>query len=47
METQHAVQRIIEDIRNDDMNIQVTGYVKEILKDVKYVPVDHHNEDTL
>ncbi len=27
METRHAVQRIIKDISNDDLKIQVTGYV--------------------
>lgn len=29
METQHASPRIIKDIKNDDVKIQVTGYVKE------------------
>lgn len=30
MESQHATPRIIKDIKNDDVKIQVTGHVKEI-----------------
>lgn len=31
MSKQHAKQRIIKDIKDDDLRIQVTGYVKEII----------------
>jgi len=30
MESKHAKQRIIEDIKNSDERIQVTGYIKNI-----------------
>lgn len=33
MENQYAKQRIIKDIKNDDIQIQVTGYVKEVNDD--------------
>jgi len=33
MESQYAKQRIINDIKNDDLKIQITGYVKEINND--------------
>ncbi len=33
MENQYAKQRIINDIKNDDLQIQVTGYVKKINED--------------
>ena len=35
METQTAIQRMIKDIKNDDVRIQITGYVKKL----------HENED--
>lgn len=31
MSKQHAKPRIIKDIKDDDLRIQVTGYVKEII----------------
>ncbi|MCK4688358.1 MAG: hypothetical protein KAT66_09520 [Candidatus Lokiarchaeota archaeon] len=31
MSKQHAKPRIIKDIKDDDLQIQVTGYVKEII----------------
>ena len=31
MSKQHAKQRIIKDIKDDDFRIQVTGYIKEII----------------
>jgi len=39
MENQYAVQRIIKDIQNDDIQIQVTGYIREINKD-DYIILD-------
>lgn len=33
METQYPNQRIIKDIKNDDGQIQITGYVEEIAGD--------------
>ncbi|MFW9937024.1 MAG: hypothetical protein ACFFD5_05205 [Candidatus Thorarchaeota archaeon] len=39
MENQYAVQRIIKDIQTDDIQIQVTGYIKEINKD-DYIILD-------
>jgi len=39
MENQYAVQRIIKDIQNDDIQIQVTGYIREIIKD-DYIILD-------
>jgi len=37
MEKQYAQQRIINDIQNDDIRIQVTGYVKEITEDEYFI----------
>ncbi|MFX1357536.1 MAG: hypothetical protein ACFFA8_09630 [Promethearchaeota archaeon] len=39
MENQYAIQRIIKDIQTDDIQIQVTGYIKEINKD-DYIILD-------
>ena len=33
MENQYAKQRIIKDVRNDDIRIQITGYVKKLEND--------------
>ena len=35
MENQFAVKRIIKDIKNDDLKIQVTGYIRELQGDDK------------
>ncbi len=40
METQYSVQRIIKDIRNDDINVQVVGHVKEIVENEHFFLVD-------
>jgi uncharacterized protein YdeI (BOF family) len=40
METKHAAQRIIKDIKNDDTRIQVTGFIKEIIKDNQIILKD-------
>ncbi|MHA2050889.1 MAG: hypothetical protein ACW986_14855 [Promethearchaeota archaeon] len=37
MSSQSASQRTIEDIKNDDVRIQITGYVKEISEDNNFV----------
>jgi uncharacterized protein YdeI (BOF family) len=37
MESQYAKQRIIKDIENDDLQIQVTGYVEEIHNDNTFI----------
>ena len=34
MERKYAIQRIIKDIKNDDVRIQITGYVKEIKNEI-------------
>lgn len=39
MENQFAKQRRINDIQNDDLKIQITGYVKEI-KDDNFIILD-------
>jgi uncharacterized protein YdeI (BOF family) len=39
MEHSAAYQRIIKDIKNDDIRIQVTGYIKEII-DNEYFLLD-------
>ena len=40
MTIKHAVQRIIKDVRNDDNHIQITGKVKEIVKDDHFIMGD-------
>ncbi len=37
MEHSAAYQRIIRDIKNDDIRIQVTGYIKEIIDDQYFI----------
>ncbi|MHA1726175.1 MAG: hypothetical protein ACTSYC_02685 [Promethearchaeota archaeon] len=44
MESQYARQRTIEDIMNDDVNIQITGYVKEILNNNQIILKDNTGE---
>ncbi|MFW9897871.1 MAG: hypothetical protein ACFFDO_01250 [Candidatus Thorarchaeota archaeon] len=39
MESQYAKQRIIRDIKNDDVRIQITGYIKKIVDD-KHIVLD-------
>ena len=40
MGTKHAVQRTIKDVKNDDTQIQITGYVKGIKKDDHFIMDD-------
>lgn len=44
MENQFAKQRIINDIRNDDLRIQITGYVKELVKNDYFILDDKTGE---
>ncbi len=44
MENQFAIQRIIKDIRNDDLRIQITGYVKELVKNDYFILDDKTGE---
>jgi uncharacterized protein YdeI (BOF family) len=44
MEIQFAKQRIIKDIRNDDLRIQITGYVKELAKNDNFILNDKTGE---
>ena len=44
MENQFAKQRIIKDIRNDDLRIQITGYVKELVKNDYFILDDKTGE---
>ncbi|MHA1757694.1 MAG: hypothetical protein ACTSVV_13045 [Promethearchaeota archaeon] len=37
MKTMHSIQRIIKDIKNDDVFIQVTGYIREIIDDDTFI----------
>ncbi|MFX0186519.1 MAG: hypothetical protein ACFE8A_02160 [Candidatus Hodarchaeota archaeon] len=39
MESQYAKQRIIRDVKNDDVRIQITGYIKNIIDD-QYIVLD-------
>lgn len=39
MESQYAKQRIIRDVKNDDVRIQITGYIKNIVDD-QYIVLD-------
>ncbi|MHA1804815.1 MAG: hypothetical protein ACTSU4_09845 [Promethearchaeota archaeon] len=41
MESQHARQRTIEDIINNDIYIQITGYVKELLENNQIILKDN------
>lgn len=43
MESKHAIQRIIEDIKNSDERIQVTGYIKNI--EVDYFILDDKSDE--
>ena len=36
MESQFAKQRTIKDIRNDDVQIQITGYIHDLVKNEKF-----------
>ncbi len=40
METQSAIQRMIKDIKINDVRIQVTGHVKEIIEKDKFILED-------
>ena len=44
MENQFAKQRIIKDIKNDDLRIQITGYVKELVKNDYFILDDKAGE---
>ena len=44
MESQTARQRMIKDIKNDDVRIQVTGYVKDIIEDDNFILNDKSGE---
>ena len=39
MESQYAKQRIISDVKNEDVRIQITGYIKNIVDD-QYIVLD-------
>jgi len=47
MENQFAKQRIINDIQNEDVKIQVTGYVKEINDDNTIILDDKSGQITV
>lgn len=40
MEDPYAVQRIITDIKNDDILIQITGHIKDIVEDDNIILTD-------
>ncbi len=44
MENQFAKQRIIKDIKNDDLGIQITGYVKDIVNYNSFILDDKTGE---
>jgi uncharacterized protein YdeI (BOF family) len=44
MTMQPALQRTIKDIKNDDERIQVTGYVKDIIENERFVLDDKSGE---
>jgi len=44
MENQFAKQRIIKDIKNDDLKIQITGYVKDLVKNDHFTLDDKTGE---
>jgi len=44
MSKQHAKQRIIKDIKDDDLRIQITGYVKEIVDNENIILEDKTGE---
>ena len=44
MENQFAKQRIIKDIKNDDLRIQITGYVKELVTNDYFILDDKTGE---
>lgn len=44
MEQEYAKQRIIKDIKNEDTRIQVTGYVKKVVKKDYFVLDDKTGE---
>lgn len=47
MENQFAKKRIINDIQNEDLKIQVTGYVKEINEDKTIILDDKSGQITI
>ncbi len=47
METQSAPQRMVKDVKNDDLRIQVTGRIKETPKDGKFTLEDSTGKITI
>ena len=47
MSSQHYKQRIIKDIQNEDIRIQVTGYVKKIINNESMILDDKSGEITV
>ena len=37
MEQPHIIQRIVKDIRNDDILIEVTGYIDKVIDDQQMI----------
>ena len=44
MSNQHYKQRIVKDIQNEDIRIQVTGYVKKLINDESLILDDKSGE---
>ena len=44
MSREHAVQRIIQDIKSSDSRVQITGYVKDVV-DNDYLILDDKSEN--
>ncbi len=44
MSDQYAKQRIVEDISNDDLRIQVTGYIKSVIDEDIFILNDKTGE---
>ena len=47
MSIQSAPQRIIKDIRNDDVRIQVTGYIREPIEQGSFILEDRTGDITV
>ena len=44
MESQFAIQRTIKDIKNNDIKIQITGYIKNLVGDDNFTLNDNTGE---
>jgi len=44
LENQYAKQRIVRDVKNEDLRIQITGYVKNVIENDQFILDDKTGE---